>query len=604
MIPHHGIGASFSMRLLRAFLCLVLSLVAVTVAAPVHLQAAQNQPSTVANRPTKYLFFNLVPLSNYDVQKNSSAFLSQDATGAGALVFNDVSNSGDQLVILPNGVNPTPPSAPTGLAAVGDDLGCFAASWNANPESNITGYTIYWGTTSSVYNDSLEVPNVTNRTVCGLTSGTYYVALRARNGFGLSSPLSAEVTADVSTGSTQGPTPPQNVQASETSPGCVTVTWAANSEPDIAGYWVYYGSTSLQYSDSVDAGTNTSREICGFTTGTQYFAVRAYNDSDEFSGYSTERSVDVVGPDTTPPALTQANPAPDQTQVALDTPIFFRLGDTQSGVDTNSVSVTVDGSPVTDIRFFGDASDYAVLCFLSSQLPANTTIAVQVSAADLASSPNTLNDNWSFTTGSNADTDAPIVCCSSPANGAKGIDPMAPISFDVSDAGSGVDLANIEFLVNGTPVPFTVDGGNSSATITYPNSQGFAGGSTVDVSINVCDLSLALNCSSLDFSFDVASGLGPAAADAGAIVPNGYWVGDPTRPLEIQNLPNGWGVRIFDTSGLEVRYYQNSTGTEIDWTWDFENSGGRRVARSLYLVRVVDDGGKVKNSGRFLVQLD
>jgi hypothetical protein len=40
------------------------------------------------------------------------------------------------------------------------------------------------------------------------------------------------------------------------------------------------------------------------------------------------------------------------------------------------------------------------------------------------------------------------------------------------------------------------------------------------------------------------------------------------------------------------------------WLWDFTNDNNQRVARALYLVRVVDPQGNVQQSGRFLVQTD
>ncbi|MEN8752205.1 MAG: hypothetical protein AB1Z18_05465 [Desulfobacterales bacterium] len=40
--------------------------------------------------------------------------------------------------------------------------------------------------------------------------------------------------------------------------GEVTLEWDLNIEPDIAGYIVYWGTTSRNYSDSVDVGNQNS----------------------------------------------------------------------------------------------------------------------------------------------------------------------------------------------------------------------------------------------------------------------------------------------------------------------------------------------------------
>jgi hypothetical protein len=96
---------------------------------------------------------------------------------------------------------------------------------------------------------------------------------------------------------------------------------------------------------------------------------------------------------------------------------------------------------------------------------------------------------------------------------------------------------------------------------------------------------------------------GESGAEAqGTIVPDGYWAHEPNRPLEVRNLPIGWTVRIFDTAGTRVRKFKNKFEEGITWKWDFHNDHGLVIARALYLVRVVDEQGSVKKSGKFLVQ--
>ncbi|NIM19915.1 MAG: hypothetical protein GTO51_06675 [Candidatus Latescibacteria bacterium] len=362
----------------------------------------------------RVFLMNLDPSTNFYVNNTEN----------GGLVTITISRNplpgGGMLASTPDGVlsfivqpgepphPPERPSAPTGFNATGSDYGCAVLGWNPNPESNITGYRIYSGAQSvergeaSQYTDSVDVGNITNHNWCGLSDGTYYFALRAKNVYNLLGPLSSEESASVTNGSVQPPLPPQQVSASETSPGCVTVTWQAGGEPDIAGYYVYYDTLSVPgetsaYSDSVYAGSNTQREICDLLPKTYYFAVRTYTVSGMFSAYSVERSVRVLGP--------------------------------------------------------------------------------------------------------------------------------------------------------GLPKD-------------------------------------------------------PAALVPGQIIPDGYWANDATRPLEVRNLPLNWTVRIFNTAGFQVRGFTNGTQDGLDWTWDFTNDAGRKVARALYLVRVTDPSGNVKQSGRFLVRID
>jgi hypothetical protein len=386
--------------------------------------------------------------------------------------------------------------------------------------------------------------------------------------------------------------------------GCVSVSWDANSEPDLQGYVGYWGTTSGQYTDSLATGTTAGFQTCGLTQGTYYFAVRAFNDSDEYSGYSTERTVNVTGADTTPPTISSQNPSDGSTGVPLDTQIFFTLQDAQSGVDQNSVAVTINGSPAANIQFFGDASNLGVICQVAGSLPANSVIPVSVTATDQASSPNQVTDNWSFTTGAAADTAPPVLGSAQPADGTTNVNASTAISFQVSDTGAGVDLANLQVQVNGIAQAFSILGGAGSATITIPNTAPYDFGSTVVVNVNACDLSSAQNCAGLTFSFTIASPVVTASGVEGQIIPDGYWVDDPARPLQVENLPAGWTVRIFNTAGTQIRSYHNGQVSGSNWTWDFANDSGRRVARALYLVRVFDGSGNMQQSGRFLVQSD
>ena len=81
------------------------------------------------------------------------------------------------------------------------------------------------------------------------------------------------------------------VPACECWPYTAIVEWAPNSEADLAGYTVYYGTDTRIYSTSADVGMSTSHQISGLVEGvTYYFAVTAYNASGAESLYSEEVS--------------------------------------------------------------------------------------------------------------------------------------------------------------------------------------------------------------------------------------------------------------------------------------------------------------------------
>ena len=68
-------------------------------------------------------------------------------------------------------------------------------SWNPNPESNIEGYILHYGTVSGDLSEYRDVGKVTRATLDSLSSSTtYYFAVQAYNSSGLFSELSAEIS--------------------------------------------------------------------------------------------------------------------------------------------------------------------------------------------------------------------------------------------------------------------------------------------------------------------------------------------------------------------------------------------------------------------------
>lgn len=69
----------------------------------------------------------------------------------------------------------------------------------------------------------------------------------------------------------------------------VVMSWNHNSDPAIAGYRIYYGTASGNYSQNITLGNTTSVTIMGLTGGiTYYFAVTAYNIEGLESAFSDE----------------------------------------------------------------------------------------------------------------------------------------------------------------------------------------------------------------------------------------------------------------------------------------------------------------------------
>ena len=562
---------------------------------------------------TQIMLFNLTPGGTYNVTRNGAAAGSPAAGASGALVYDTSANPGDRFSFLLAGVNPVSPSAPTGFVATGGNSGCVSVSWNPPAGSEyVTDYSLLWGTGTGAYSDSVRINGsdiskgaTWTASQCGFATGSYRFALRAHNAFDRWSALSGASTTSISNELTQGPVPPTNVKVTESTFGCAAASWTKSGDPSVTGYRVYFGThprSQAAYTDSVEAGNSSQAQTCGLVQGTYYFAVRAYTGVGVMSAYSSEASLSARGVDNTEPSITQRAPAPGATGVALNATIFFVATDDKTGVDPASIRVQINGAGQS-VSTSPVAGGYAVQCTPPQNFAPDADVEITLNVADLATPANVATLVYSFHTGSTAitDTDAPVVTAVSPADGAQGVEPRPDIDVRVADAGLGVDFSSVVMEVNGDAVAFTVEGDPADAHLRYRPVSPFAAESHVHVHVEACDRAVPANCAAaLDYEFTVRA-LNAALEGHGAIVPDGFWANDPTRPLEVRDLPAQWTVRIFDTAGASVRSHRN-LGSGDTWTWNFCNDAGHRVAPALYLVRVIDAHGEVQRSGRFLVQ--
>src|SRR5687768_7364618 len=60
-------------------------------------------------------------------------------------------------------------------------------TWDASIQPEVTGYNLYFGTTSRSYGTKINIGNQTSYTVTGLAGGTYYFVVTAYNASGVES---------------------------------------------------------------------------------------------------------------------------------------------------------------------------------------------------------------------------------------------------------------------------------------------------------------------------------------------------------------------------------------------------------------------------------
>ncbi len=118
----------------------------------------------------------------------------------------------------------------------------------------------------------------------------------------------------------------------------VTLAWDPNSEPDLGGYFLYYGPSSRTYDQKIDVSTNTTATVSNLQAGaTYYFAVTAYNTSALESHYSNEVSYSVPVTNQPPTLSGLANQSIVEDSSST---VTFQVTDAETAAASLSVSVS------------------------------------------------------------------------------------------------------------------------------------------------------------------------------------------------------------------------------------------------------------------------
>ncbi len=164
----------------------------------------------------------------------------------------------------------------------------------------------------------------------------------------------------------------------------ITVTWDANSEDDLAGYKVFYGTASRSYSDSTILGRTTTFSLGNIEAGkTYYFVIKAYDTSGNDSAPSEEVSIFVPQLDTTPPSLTRFEVQSSEAFIIeFDEPL-----EVTSAENKNNYRIS-DNIEVRSVRLRGDTRSVSIT---TSPHQSGKTYRLEISGLrDRANPPNTL----------------------------------------------------------------------------------------------------------------------------------------------------------------------------------------------------------------------
>jgi fibronectin type 3 domain-containing protein len=397
----------------------------------------------------------------------------------------------------PNASPPTPPSAPTNLAATGGNAQ-VGLTWQApgsNGGSPITNYRIYRGTAPGTETLLTTVGAVTSYTDTAVTNGvTYYYQVSAVSNVG-EGPRSNEASATP----TQTPPPPSPPSAPTNLAATggnaqVTLTWqapASNGGSPITNYKIYRGTTSGSETLIATIGNQLSYSDGGLTNGvTYYYQVSAVNSVGE-GPRSNEASATPTAP-ATPPGAPQGLVA-----TAGDATVTL----TWSAPSSNG------GSPITNYKVYRGTTSGGetlkatignVLTYTDTTVTNGVTYYYQVSAVNAAGEGPRSNE----------------------ASATPSPPPPPP-----------------DFSISATPASLSIQIGSSgTSTITLNSLNGFAG---------TIGLSSSISCSGLCLVYPTAS-LNPTSV---TLTAGGSGVSTLTVATSVLTTPGTYTITITATSG-------------------------------------------------------
>ena len=158
--------------------------------------------------------------------------------------------------------------------------------------------------------------------------------------------------------------------ASAAATGSMEIAWNPNPEADVAGYKIYWGENSRQYTSVQDVGNSVSTRISNLTSGrTYYCAVKAYNSAQQESPFSSEITFSYVS-----------------QNVQGDTSSRLVLLEAESGILTPPAAVLGSGTDLyVDSTNFSTASSASTTMSFSVDTAANYHVWCRVMAPTASS---------------------------------------------------------------------------------------------------------------------------------------------------------------------------------------------------------------------------
>lgn len=437
--------------------------------------------------------------------------------------------------------------------------GSATLSWTA-PTTNsdgtaltdLSGYKVYYGTTSGVYSSSVDAGNVMSYQLTGLTDGaTYYFAVTAYDTSGNQSVYSSEVSKTLAAAADTTPPVISGVYANNITSSGATVNWTTDELSDTQAQWGL--TTALGSSTTLNTQLSTahSQTISGLSPSTTYYyKVLSRDASGNLATSISYTFTTSAAADTTPPVI---------SNVVVSSVT----------ADTATVTWTTNESSTSQVNY-GLTASYGYSTTLDSNLTTTHTVVVtglagystydfRVRSKD-ASNNEAVSSNYIFTT-SNV---APAITASS-ATPTSGALPVA-VSFSVTATDQDGYIASYEWDFDGDGVYDSNTGTVAGATHTYSAAGSYSpkvrvtdnGGLSATASLPAVTANAAGNLSPSISSITAT----PSSSTAPASVTFSVTASDPDGTIALYEWDfDGNGTYDVSTASNPASYTYNSAGT-------------------------------------------
>lgn len=206
-------------------------------------------------------------------------------------------------------------------------------------------------------------------------------------------------------------------------------------------------------------------------------------------------------PDNAPPFTERNLPQKASITKPKNSGIYFRLGDSESSINTKNMFIAINGLTV---YYQGDfISGFTgrvvnlddrpnIFCFPPADFLPYQQVTLNISVGDAAG--NTLNENYNFTTGPDRDTEKPFIANVYPSHNSIDVEANTPLYFELNDPnGCGIVRDRINLTINEVPLfaGHTPGPASTGQEINYPVltngvfQSGFNGSITPDNDGNI-----------------------------------------------------------------------------------------------------------------------